>query len=65
MLPSFIGHAFRLVKIIFVQLAYEACEIGVFEHFGKDCFGEFIRVLSVRISKECAEKKTSGRGIPG
>lgn len=60
MFPSFIGRIFHLVKIIFVQLPYEACEIGVFEHFGKDRFGEFIRVLSVRISKECAGKEHLG-----
>lgn len=54
MFPRFIDRAFHLVKIVFVELPYEACEIGVFEHFGKDRFGEFIRVLSVGIGKDCA-----------
>jgi len=60
MFPSFIGRAFHLVKIVFVQLPYEACEIGVFEHFGKDRFGKFIRVLSVRIGEDCAGKAQLG-----
>lgn len=54
MFSRFIGRIFHFVKIVFVQLPYEACEIGVFEHFGKDSFGELIRVLSVMINKECA-----------
>jgi len=60
MFPSFIGRAFHLVKIVFVELPYEACEIGVFEHFGKDRFGEFIRILSVRVGKDGAGKDQLG-----
>jgi hypothetical protein len=36
---------FHFVEIVLVELAYERCEIGMFEETGKDGFGEFVHIL--------------------
>lgn len=36
---------FDLVEVIFVQLANEGSEVGVFEHSWEDGFGELVHVL--------------------
>jgi hypothetical protein len=36
---------FHFVEIVFVELAYERCEIGMFEETWEDGFGEFVHIL--------------------